>query len=177
VERCSPLDRYLHLHLRVNLEGLLLRLDANTMAASVEGRVPFTDRAVVEWANTLPDPYRLRRADRTTIVPWRDNVAADWMQRGWLSGKWVLREAFRSRLPAVVVDRPKLSFPVPFESVLAARSADDRAWALESPELDGLLDRAALASLWEDTEDPGQIFRRWPVVNLLKWAQKWKIQA
>lgn len=177
VAACTPLDRYLHLHRRVNLEGLLLRLDANTMAASVEGRVPFTDREVVEWANTLPDAFRLRRADRTQMVPWRDNVAADWIQRGWLEGKWVLREAFRPRLPAVIVDRPKMSFPVPFENELAASSAEDREWIAATGSLDGLVDRAAVLAFWDETEVPGRYFRRWPVINLLRWADKWKIES
>lgn len=175
VAACSPLDRYLHLHRRVNLEGLLLRLDANTMAASVEGRVPFTDREVVEWANMLPDRQRLRRADRTLMVPWRDNVAADWIQRGWLSGKWVLREAFRSRLPEAIVERPKMSFPVPFENELASTSAAQRELFLDGGGSKGILDHATLAAFWDETETPGQYFRRWPVVNLLRWADKWNV--
>ncbi len=177
VAECSPLDRYLHLHRRVNLEGLLLRLDANTMAASVEGRVPFADREIVEWANTLPDALRLHREDCTRVVPWRDHVAADWIQRGWVEGKRVLRSAFAERLPSSIVHRPKMSFPVPFQNELALRSMDDRAWISENRALDGLVDRAAVLAFWDRTEIPGQYFRRWPLINLLRWADKWKVTA
>lgn len=174
---CSPLDRYIHLHQRVNLEGLLLRLDSTTMAASVEGRVPFTDRDVMEWANTLPDQYLLRRADRTHMVPWRDNVAADWMQRGWLTGKWLLREAFRTQLPEIIVNRPKLSFPVPFQTELAAQSEDQRAWIEDSTSFEGVVDRSAVLQFWTETENPGDLYRRWPVINLLRWIEKWEVRG
>lgn len=171
----SPLDRYLHLHRRVNLEGLLLRLDANTMAASVEGRVPFTDREIVEWANTLPDQLRLYRNDQTRVVPWRDHVAADWIQRGWVEGKRVLRGAFAERLPEVIVNRPKMSFPVPFQNELALRSERDRQWIAENDGLGAVVDRSAVLAFWDSTEMPGQYFRRWPLINLLKWADVWKV--
>lgn len=174
-EGASPLDRYLHLHLRVNLEGLLLRLDANTMAASVEGRVPFTDRGLVEWANTLSDQQRLRREDRTGVVPWRDHVAADWIQRGWVKGKWVLREAARDRLPAAIVSRPKQSFPVPFEEILARQSSAQKEWSDHFLAKQRLLDPLAVNQFWAETGMPGAFFRRWPLLNLLRWADHWKV--
>jgi hypothetical protein len=39
---------------RVNLVGLLGRLDGATMLAGVEGRTPFADARVAAWAESLP---------------------------------------------------------------------------------------------------------------------------
>jgi asparagine synthetase B (glutamine-hydrolysing) len=94
-----------------------------------------------------------------------------------LTGKWVLREAFRDRLPEVILSRPKMSFPVPFEAELAAASDRHRDWIETTPTLDALVDRQALAGFWQETEQPGQFFRRWPLINLLRWADRWNITA
>jgi asparagine synthase (glutamine-hydrolysing) len=49
----SPLQAHLRFHRRINLAGLLQRLDTATMLASVEGRTPFADREVMEFAEGL----------------------------------------------------------------------------------------------------------------------------
>jgi asparagine synthase (glutamine-hydrolysing) len=77
-------------------ELLLMRLDKIAMASSVEGREPFLDHEVVEFALALPP--RLK---------YRDGV-----------GKWAVREAMRDALPANVVDRPKQGFGTPMEEWL-----------------------------------------------------------
>src|SRR5688572_9518 len=60
-------EKYLWLFVRVHLPGLLNRLDRATMAASVEGRVPFADHKLVEFACAVPVKYKLR---------WRSEEAA-----------------------------------------------------------------------------------------------------
>ena len=44
---------------RTNLEALLARLDAATMHAGLEARVPFTDHVLVERMFRLPYHYRI----------------------------------------------------------------------------------------------------------------------
>ncbi|WSM74189.1 asparagine synthase-related protein [Streptomyces cellulosae] len=63
----------------------LQRVDRMSMLHSVETRVPFMDRFVLDFGYRLPMSWKLR-----------DGV-----------GKWVLREAFRDRLPAYITDRTK----------------------------------------------------------------------
>ncbi|HTQ36897.1 MAG TPA: asparagine synthase C-terminal domain-containing protein, partial [Steroidobacteraceae bacterium] len=67
------------------------RADRMTMAASIESRVPFLDHKLVEFVSTLPDHYRVRG----------------------FTGKWILRAAARSLLPAHILERPKVGFRVP----------------------------------------------------------------
>jgi len=63
------------------------------MANSLEARAPFLDRAVLDYAASLPDDYKLH--DRTTKV--------------------ILRAAFADVLPSEVNQAPKRGFGVPLD--------------------------------------------------------------
>jgi asparagine synthase (glutamine-hydrolysing) len=87
-----PLERMLELDRRVWLpDDLLVKADKITMATSVELRVPFLDHRLIEWSAGLPASVKLRNG----------------------SGKWILREAARHRLPAECVAPGKRGFTVP----------------------------------------------------------------
>ena len=90
--RSTVLDRLLYTDLKTYLVELLMKQDQMSMAASIESRVPFLDHKLVEFAATLPPRLKLRR----------------------LTTKWILREAVKTVLPAAVLSRPKMGFPVPF---------------------------------------------------------------
>ena len=88
----SPLRRILYFDQVSWLpDNLLERTDRMTMAASLEARVPFLDHELAAFVSSLPDRYRVRG----------------------LRGKWILREAARSLLPANIVSRPKIGFRMP----------------------------------------------------------------
>lgn len=67
----------------------LQRVDRSSMMHSVETRVPFMDRYLLEFAYSVPMSLKLRAGQ----------------------DKWLLREAFRDRLPSYLVDRPKIRMP------------------------------------------------------------------
>ena len=90
--RSSVLDRLLYADLKTYLVELLMKQDQMSMAASIESRVPFLDHELVEFAAKLPNRLKLRG----------------------LKTKWIRREAVRDRLPAAILSRPKMGFPVPF---------------------------------------------------------------
>ena len=73
---------------------ILVKCDRMSMAHSLEARVPFCDRAVVEFARTVPSRLRLKG----------------------FTGKYLLRRAMRSRLPAAIADGKKKGFNVPIPS-------------------------------------------------------------
>lgn len=72
-------------------ENTLVKSDKISMSHSVELRVPFLDRRVVEYALGLDDRMKLRGK----------------------VGKWVVKRAFADILPASVRERPKAGFAVP----------------------------------------------------------------
>jgi asparagine synthase (glutamine-hydrolysing) len=86
------LDRLLYADLKTYLVELLMKQDQMSMAASIESRVPFLDHELVEFAAMLPNRLKLRG----------------------FKTKWILREAVRDLLPAEILSRPKMGFPVPF---------------------------------------------------------------
>ena len=88
----SLLDQLLYADTRTYLHELLMKQDQMSMAASIESRVPFLDHELVQWVARLPHRFKLRG---TTT-------------------KWILREAMRDKLPAEILDRRKMGFPVPF---------------------------------------------------------------
>jgi asparagine synthase (glutamine-hydrolysing) len=87
----SVLDRLLYTDMKTYLVGLLMKQDQMSMAASIESRVPFLDHRLVEFAAGLPERMKLRG----------------------LTTKWILREAVRDLLPAEILTRKKMGFPVP----------------------------------------------------------------
>lgn len=80
-------------------DDLLTKVDRVSMAASLEVRVPFLARDVVELAFRIPESLRYR---------------------GGLKG--LLRHAYRGRVPSELLDRPKMGFSVPqaFQSTPAS---------------------------------------------------------
>jgi asparagine synthase (glutamine-hydrolysing) len=87
----SLLNQLLYTDLFTYLHELLMKQDQMSMAASIESRVPFLDHPLVEFTATLPERLKLR--GRTT--------------------KYILREAMRDFLPAEILSRSKMGFPVP----------------------------------------------------------------
>jgi asparagine synthase (glutamine-hydrolysing) len=77
-------------------DDLLVKADKMTMANSVELRVPLLDHKVLEFAASLPAPYKVLGSQ----------------------GKRVLKAAFARILPPEILSRKKAGFPVPFEGWL-----------------------------------------------------------
>jgi asparagine synthase (glutamine-hydrolysing) len=87
------INRYLYLDLTSYLpEDILFKVDAASMAVSLECRSPFLDHKLVEFAASLPGRYKLSTAGRH---------------------KHILKEAFAGWLPEGFMDRPKKGFSVP----------------------------------------------------------------
>ncbi|MCC6909331.1 MAG: asparagine synthase (glutamine-hydrolyzing) [Phycisphaerales bacterium] len=155
-------QRLLRVHQRINLSGLLGRLDTSTMAESVEGRTPFADVRLAELAATLPFEYKFG-ARPAADGGW--SSAAQTLARGGVETKRVLRAAFARDIPLDVLQRPKASFPLSFQKWLAPAAS----WlprAAAAGELFRRRDALALAS------DPGgQWLTLWPVLNIALWFE------
>ncbi len=88
----SRVDRMLDTDVNTYLPGdLLVKMDIATMAYSVEGRSPFLDHHLMEFAAALPASLKLRG----------------------MTGKVLLKSALRGVLPDEILDRPKMGFGVP----------------------------------------------------------------
>lgn len=78
-------------------DQILVKSDRASMGASLELRPPYLDHRFVERFITLPASEKVRRG----------------------RGKHALREALRSRLPASILDGPKMGFEIPLRRWLA----------------------------------------------------------
>lgn len=168
-EDSSTLDRIMLAHLRVNLEGLLLRVDSSTMAASVEARVPFTDHRLVDFAFSLPDAFRLHwrspEAQRTGETLNTLEIA----QQDLLESKRILRTAYATAVPRSILTRPKMSFPVPvFDWMNDWMKPMVQSIIADSPLRHSLFNPAVIDG-WLNGTLPIHPAKLWPIVNLCLW--------
>ncbi|MGB0419208.1 MAG: asparagine synthase (glutamine-hydrolyzing), partial [Opitutales bacterium] len=141
----STFDAYLHLHANNNLECLLNRLDNSTMCASVEGRVPFTDHRLAEKIFTLPDHYKMQLQSQTTDNTHYNQSSFELAGRGLLRTKRLLRAAFNKHVHPDILQRPKMSFPVPFIEWFQSHLKENfRSSLRESPLLNQILSQQAM---------------------------------
>ena len=88
----SELDKKQYLDLNLWLPGdILLKADKMSMASSLELRVPFLDKKVMEQAQALPHEYKINGKNT----------------------KYIFRKAANRTLPDEWADRIKMGFPVP----------------------------------------------------------------
>ena len=150
VQAQSPNDSPLQAHLRfqrmMNLPNLLQRLDTSTMLAGVEGRTPYADIEVALGAEMLPmdSKYIAGESEQTKIA---------------------LRQAFTGELPQEIVQRPKASFPLPFQH-----------WM--QPMVSRLHNSEVARSLFTDQaielvcSNPTNFWHMaWPMINLTLWGE------
>lgn len=110
IDSDGPYNHLLVLFQNVHLPGLLYRVDAATMANSVEARVPFLDHRLVEFANTLPIDMKLRTLKpRSELV----HLLAKEISEIYDVPKAILKDLGRGLLPNGIADRRKMGFPIP----------------------------------------------------------------
>ena len=153
VEPPATLEDTLRRHLtEIGLPALLRFEDRNSMAHSIEARVPFLDHRLVEYALSLPTTSKLRGAET----------------------KSVLRRALAGTLPEEVrTRRDKIGFRAEpaVTSTLAARQRDELI-AAHTPHEERWLDPAALRSLIDRQGGAEQEFMLWRAINLKLWLRE-----
>ena len=147
----DPVARMQHLDLFTWLRGdILVKADKITMANSLELRVPFLDREVFRVAEHIP--HTLKVSHGTT--------------------KYALRQALKQIVPAHVLNRRKLGFPVPMKYWLAGDEL--YGWAkdqITASQTDDLFDKSAvLAMLEEHRRGEAEHSRRlWTIISFMIW--------
>ncbi|HYO94836.1 MAG TPA: asparagine synthase (glutamine-hydrolyzing) [Polyangiaceae bacterium] len=110
----STLGRAQYLEIATFFQSYLLHTqgDRMLMGNSVEGRFPFLDHRLVEFAASLPSRAKLRG----------------------LRDKYVLRQAVRPLLPMAITRRPKQPYRAPILNAIAGPGAPDSIRAALAPE-------------------------------------------
>lgn len=160
-------DRTAHVLLRINLEGLLARLDTATMSAGLEARVPYADHVLVERMWRMPVE---RRIDVRPDEPAPYLAAGELAARGTLRPKRVLRALAERRLPGVLARRAKASFPTPVARWLAGPWREWAAQRLRTSRFARDLFRPEALEAWA-ADVPRAGMTLWPVLNLVEWGE------
>ena len=136
-------------------DDILAKLDRAAMAVSLETRVPFLDRGILDLAWRLPLDAKLR--GRQT--------------------KWVLRQVLERHVPAALVERPKMGFGLPIGPWLRGVLAPWAEHLLDERRLrdQGLLDPVPIRRAWDlhrtGRRDLG--YELWDVLVLQSWLDRW----
>lgn len=150
-ENFDPVARMQHLDLFTWMRGdILVKADKINMANSLELRVPFLDKEVFKVAESIP--YDLKISHGTT--------------------KYALRKAMEQIVPAHVLHRKKLGFPVPMRHWLAGDEL--YGWAQdtinESQTEDIFNKKEVLEMLKEHRDGVSDHSRRlWTVLSFMIW--------
>ncbi|SDH11056.1 asparagine synthase (glutamine-hydrolysing) [Lentzea fradiae] len=125
----DPVTRMQHVDLFTWLRGdILVKADKMTMANSLELRVPFLDPEVFRIASQIPSDLKIT-PDTT---------------------KFALRKAIRDIVPAHVLNRRKLGFPVPIRHWLKDEMHDWAVDVVRSSQTDRYIDKGAVLRLIEE---------------------------
>ncbi|GHC09354.1 asparagine synthetase B [Cerasicoccus arenae] len=150
----APIDKAMRLDALVMLvDDPVKRVDNNTMAASLEARVPFLDHEVVEFAARVPAELKIKNG-----------------------GKYILQEAGRKVIPHEVIDRPKGYFPVPALKYLRGPFLDFAREAVlnDTARQRGLFQSTYVEKLLADPEKhitPLRGSKLWQLALLEQWLQ------
>ena len=150
----SELDKKQYLDLNLWLPGdILLKADKMSMASSLELRVPFLDKKVIEHAQALPNKYKINGKNT----------------------KYIFRKAANLTLPDEWAERKKMGFPVPIRYWLA----EDKYYNLVkteflSDEAKEFFDTEKLVSLLDEHKSgkANNGRRIWTVYVFLTWYRR-----
>jgi len=153
VADCHWLDQASYVDIKTWMcDDILVKVDRACMAHSLEGRAPFLDSSLVEFAASLPPALKMRGRRK----------------------KHILKESQRGRIPREVLERRKKGFNAPvsswFDGALSGFVAD----ALADPLLHEWFDRAAIERLVQEhrakARDHG--LRLLSLVTLAIWLRR-----
>lgn len=78
------------------LDDILQKVDRAGMSVSLEGREPFLDQRIIEWAAQLPMEYKYNNGQK----------------------KIILKDIVHKYIPKEIMDRPKMGFGIPIDKWL-----------------------------------------------------------
>lgn len=149
VERMMALDMVSYLP-----DDILVKLDRAAMGVSLEGRVPFLDYRIIEFAWSLPLHYKLR--DGQT--------------------KWPLRQILYRHVPRELMDRPKMGFAIPLHDWLRGPLRDWAENLLDEGKLqrEGYFHPAPIRKIWTEhlSGERNWMAQLWSVLMFQAWLEE-----
>ena len=147
------LNHMLEADMHTFLTHLLLKVDKMTMAGSVEARVPFLDKDLVEFMARVPAQYKIHG----------------------LTSKFILRKAMKNLLPKAAVNRKKQRFFVPVHRWLRGdmKAVVQDALSAEAIKKRGLFQPVTIQRMLERYNSSPLYYGRqvWTLLTLEAWMR------
>lgn len=137
------------------LDDILQKVDRATMAFGLEGREPFLDHHIIEYAAQLPDHFKYNKGIK----------------------KYILREITHKYVPQKMLDRPKMGFAIPLENWLGKelRPLVTEYLSLREIKNSGVFNEAYVSDLvkkfYSGKKELGQ--KIWYLLMFQMWYKKW----
>jgi asparagine synthase (glutamine-hydrolysing) len=152
----DPLDRMtLSDALSYLSDDILQKVDRAAMSVSLEARVPFLDRDVVEFSCRVPADMKVRNGE----------------------GKWLVRQVLDRHVPAYLVDRPKTGFGIPLDDWLRGPLQPWASDLLATDRLDrqGWFDAGRVGQVWAEHRGGRHNHGSWlwNVLMVQAWSDRW----
>ncbi len=170
-------DKIYYIMIKLHLVNMLNRLDRMTMYSSIEARVPFLDRKLIELIFSIPNKYKIK---------WKNNFSkfrsifssSEEISENLDIPKYILKEISKNKVPNEIINRKKFPFPLPINKWLEGNLGDMAKDILMSKnlKLDNFLNKKNINNFlnkknYTNKEDlDGK--KIWMMVNLENWLQK-----
>lgn len=151
------MERMIYLELKHRLpELLLMRVDKITMSTSVEGRAPYLDHKLVEFAMSIPSELKIKNGQT----------------------KYILKKAVEGVIPDNIIYRKKQGFGAPVREWFGGELGKYIAHSILNSRIRErqLFNYEYLQSMLEKQQRGGEVdnsARLWIIFNLSKWYDHW----
>lgn len=144
------LNKMLYVDLKTWIpDNSLLKVDRMTMAHSIEGRVPFLDHGLVEFAMSIPQNFKLKN----------------------YTGKYILRKTVENVVPRGIAWRKKHGFSVPLQDWIQKDLKNSISDVIQSKEFlqRGYVNKYEIEKLMKSSLNSRNSFKMWSLFVLEMW--------
>ncbi|ANE52465.1 asparagine synthase (glutamine-hydrolyzing) [Flavisolibacter tropicus] len=137
------------------VDDILQKVDRATMSTSLEGREPFLDQHIIEWAAQLPSDYKYHQGQK----------------------KYILKQIVHKYIPQEVMERPKMGFAIPVESWLTNELKELVQYYLSEAKLNehNLFNISQVKKLTDEffSGRTEKYLKIWHLLMFQMWYEKW----
>ena len=113
-------DKIYYIMIKIHLVNMLNRLDRMTMYSSIEARVPFLDKKLMEFIFSMPNKYK---------ISWKNNISklksifysSEYISEKFDIPKYILKKISKNKVPDKIINRKKFPFPLPINKWLKGK--------------------------------------------------------
>jgi asparagine synthase (glutamine-hydrolysing) len=137
------------------VDDILQKVDRATMSVSLEGREPFLDQNIIEWAAQLPSDYKYHKGQK----------------------KYILKQIVHKHIPAPMMERPKMGFAIPVQDWLSNELKELVNEYLSAAKLaeHGLFNAKEISSLLQNFYNghTEKYLKIWHLLMFQMWYSQW----